>query len=78
MDDTAFFITPAIREQLAKVHRRDPDDSLSPDMAFEIPQQPRSEVLGMSESFVPGHTSIRSAECASVAGARRRKGLEPK
>lgn len=46
MDDTAFFITPAIRERLAKVHRRGADDSLSPDMAFEIPQQPEFEAGG--------------------------------
>ena len=46
MDDTAFFITPAMRERLAKVHRRDTDDSLSPDMAFEIPQQPEFEMGG--------------------------------
>ena len=46
MDDTAFFITPAMRERLARVHRRDTDDSLSPDMAFEIPQQPEFEMGG--------------------------------
>jgi CubicO group peptidase (beta-lactamase class C family) len=46
MDDTAFLITPAMRERLAKVHRRDTDDSLSPDMAFEIPQQPEFEMGG--------------------------------
>jgi CubicO group peptidase (beta-lactamase class C family) len=46
MDDTAFFITAAMRERLAKVHRRDTDDSLSPDMEFEIEQQPEFEAGG--------------------------------
>ena len=46
MDDTAFFITPTMRERLAKVHHRSADDSLSPDMKFEIPQQPEFEMGG--------------------------------
>jgi CubicO group peptidase (beta-lactamase class C family) len=46
MEDTAFFITPAMRERLAKVHRRETDGSLSPDMEFEIPQQPEFEAGG--------------------------------
>jgi CubicO group peptidase (beta-lactamase class C family) len=46
MDDTAFFITPAMRERLAKVHVRDSDGSLSPDLAFEVPQQPEFEAGG--------------------------------
>jgi len=46
MDDTAFFITPAMRERLAKVHRRDTDDSLAADMEFEMPQQPEFESGG--------------------------------
>jgi CubicO group peptidase (beta-lactamase class C family) len=46
MGDTAFFITPAMRERLAKVHRREIDGSLAPDMEFEIPQQPEFEAGG--------------------------------
>jgi CubicO group peptidase (beta-lactamase class C family) len=46
MDDTAFFITPAMRERLAKVHRRDTDGSLSPDPSFELPQEPEFEMGG--------------------------------
>jgi CubicO group peptidase (beta-lactamase class C family) len=54
MDDTAFFITSAMRERLAKVHRRDTDDSLSPDMEFEIPQEPE---------FEPGGGGLYSTAC---------------
>jgi CubicO group peptidase (beta-lactamase class C family) len=46
MDDTAFFITPSMRERLARIHRRGSDDSLSPDLEFEIPQQPEVELGG--------------------------------
>ena len=46
MDSTAFFITPAMRERLARIHHRGPDGSLSPDMALEIPQQPEFEMGG--------------------------------
>jgi CubicO group peptidase (beta-lactamase class C family) len=46
MDDTAFFITSAMRERLAKVHRRDSDGSLSPDPSFELPQEPEFEMGG--------------------------------
>jgi methyl acetate hydrolase len=46
MDDTAFFISSSMRERLAKIHHRGPDDSLSPDMALEIPQQPEFEMGG--------------------------------
>ena len=46
MDDTAFFITPTMREQLATIHRRGTDDLLTPDMEFEIPQQPEFEMGG--------------------------------
>ena len=46
MDDTAFFITPAMRERLAVVHHRGADASLSPDMEFEIPQYPEVEMGG--------------------------------
>jgi methyl acetate hydrolase len=46
MDDTAFFISASMRERLAKIHHRGPDDSLSPDMALEIPQQPEFEMGG--------------------------------
>jgi len=46
MDDTAFFITPAMRERLAAVHRRGSGGSLSPDPEFELPQQPEVEMGG--------------------------------
>jgi CubicO group peptidase (beta-lactamase class C family) len=46
MDSTAFFITPGMRERLAKIHHRGPDGSLAPDMALEIPQQPEFEMGG--------------------------------
>ena len=46
MDDTAFFITPTMRERLATIHRRGTDDLLTPDMEFEIPQQPEFEMGG--------------------------------
>ena len=46
MDSTAFFITPAMRERLARIHHRGPDGSLAPDMALEIPQQPEFEMGG--------------------------------
>jgi CubicO group peptidase (beta-lactamase class C family) len=46
MDSTAFFISPAMRERLAKIHHRGPDGSLTPDMALEIPQQPEFEMGG--------------------------------
>ncbi|MCW5733257.1 MAG: beta-lactamase family protein [Enhydrobacter sp.] len=46
MDSTAFFITPSMRERLARIHHRGPDGSLTPDMALEIPQQPEFEMGG--------------------------------
>ena len=46
MDSTAFFITPAMRERLARIHHRGPDGSLTPAMALEIPQQPEFEMGG--------------------------------
>ncbi len=46
MDSTAFFISPAMRERLAKIHHRGADGSLAPDMALEIPQQPEFEMGG--------------------------------
>jgi CubicO group peptidase (beta-lactamase class C family) len=46
MDSTGFFITPAMRERLAKIHHRGPDGSLTPDMALELPQQPEFEMGG--------------------------------
>jgi CubicO group peptidase (beta-lactamase class C family) len=46
MDSTAFFISPAMRERLARIHHRGPDGALVPDMALEIPQQPEFEMGG--------------------------------
>jgi CubicO group peptidase (beta-lactamase class C family) len=46
MDSTAFFITSAMRERLARIHHRGPDGSLSPDMALEIPQESEFEMGG--------------------------------
>lgn len=45
MNDTAFRITPAMRQRLAKVHQRGEDGSLTP-TAFEIPQEPEFEMGG--------------------------------
>jgi methyl acetate hydrolase len=38
MTSTAFKITPAMRERLAKIHQRGDDDSLTPQRDLEIPQ----------------------------------------
>ncbi len=46
MSDTAFKITPAMRQRLAKVHRRGADGKLTPDMGLEIPQEPEFEMGG--------------------------------
>ena len=46
MDSTAFFITPAMRERLARIHHRGPGRLADPDMALEIPQQPEFEMGG--------------------------------
>jgi len=46
MDSTAFFISPGMRERMARIHHRGPDGSLQPDMALEIPQQPEFEMGG--------------------------------
>lgn len=46
MRDTAFKITPAMRERLAKIHQRGDDGKLSPLMELEIPQEPEFEMGG--------------------------------
>ena len=46
MDDTAFHITPSMRERLAKIHHRETDGSLSPNPDLEIPQEPEFEAGG--------------------------------
>lgn len=46
MNDTAFKITPSMRERLAKIHQRGDDDKLSPLMELEIPQEPEFEMGG--------------------------------
>ncbi|MCF8532916.1 MAG: beta-lactamase family protein [Reyranella sp.] len=46
MDSTGFFITPTMRERLAKIHHRGPDGTLVPDLALEIPQAPEFEMGG--------------------------------
>src|SRR5207253_10718208 len=46
MSDTAFFITPGMRQRLAKVHQRGEDGALTPLMEFEIPQNPEFEMGG--------------------------------
>jgi methyl acetate hydrolase len=46
MNSTAFKITPAMRERLAKVHQRGADDKLVAQMAFELPQEPQFEMGG--------------------------------
>jgi CubicO group peptidase (beta-lactamase class C family) len=45
MNDTAFRITPAMRQRLAKIHQRGEDGSLTP-IDVEIPQDPEFEMGG--------------------------------
>ena len=45
MNDTAFRITPAMRQRLAKIHQRGEDGSLTP-IDAEIPQDPEFEMGG--------------------------------
>ena len=45
MRDTAFKITPSMRERLAKLHERDDDDALRA-IEFEVPQEPETEMGG--------------------------------
>ncbi len=45
MSDTAFRITPAMRQRLARVHQRGEDGSLAP-IDFEVPQEPEFEMGG--------------------------------
>jgi methyl acetate hydrolase len=46
MTSTAFKITPAMRQRLAKIHQRGDDDTLNPQMDLEIPQEPEFEMGG--------------------------------
>ena len=46
MRDTAFKITPAMRQRLAKIHQRGDDGKLVPLMELEIPQEPEFEMGG--------------------------------
>jgi len=46
MRDTAFRITAAMRERLAKIHQRGDDGRLTPLMDLEIPQEPEFEMGG--------------------------------
>jgi methyl acetate hydrolase len=45
MDDSAFKISPAMRQHLAAIHLRGPDCELAP-CASEIPQEPELEMSG--------------------------------
>nr|HET6904038.1 serine hydrolase domain-containing protein [Ktedonobacteraceae bacterium] len=45
MTDTAFFITPSMRQRLAKIHQRGEDGALTP-TNLEIPQEPEFEMGG--------------------------------
>lgn len=45
MNDTAFRITPAMRQRLARVHQRGEDGTLTP-IDFEVPQDPEFEMGG--------------------------------
>jgi len=45
MNDTAFKITPSMRERLARLHERGDDGTLSA-IEFEVPQEPESEMGG--------------------------------
>jgi CubicO group peptidase (beta-lactamase class C family) len=46
MTSTAFKITPAMRERLAKIHQRGDDDTLAAQMDLELPQEPEFEMGG--------------------------------
>lgn len=46
MTDTAFKITPSMRQRLAKIHQRGEDEKLAPLMELEIPQEPEFEMGG--------------------------------
>jgi len=46
MTSTAFKITPAMRERLAKIHQRGDDDSLTPQLELEIPQDAEFDMGG--------------------------------
>ena len=46
MKDTAFRITPFMRQRLAKIHQRGDDGKLTPLMDLEIPQEPEFEMGG--------------------------------
>jgi CubicO group peptidase (beta-lactamase class C family) len=46
MTSTAFKITDAMRQRLAKIHHRGPDGSLTPDTELELPQDPEFEMGG--------------------------------
>jgi CubicO group peptidase (beta-lactamase class C family) len=46
MRDTAFKITPSMRERLAKIHQRGDDDRLTPVLDLELPQEPEFEMGG--------------------------------
>jgi len=45
MSSTAFKITPAMRQRLAKIHQRGDDDALAP-LDLELPQEPEFEMGG--------------------------------
>lgn len=45
MNDTAFRITPSMRQRLARIHQRGPDGTLTP-TDLEIPQDPEFEMGG--------------------------------
>lgn len=46
MTSTAFALTPAMRERLARVHQREEDGSLRPLADFELPQEPEIHMGG--------------------------------
>lgn len=46
MADTAFSMTPAMRERLARIHQREADGSLTPLVEFELPPDPEVHMGG--------------------------------
>ncbi len=46
MADTAFILTPAMRERLARIHQREADGSLRPLADLELPQEPEVHMGG--------------------------------
>jgi CubicO group peptidase (beta-lactamase class C family) len=58
MTSTAFKITPAMRERLAKIHQRGDNDAFTPQMDLEIPQEPEFD-MGDGGLYATGGDYLR-------------------